>query len=258
MKNVLIAGCSYVQRMADSAGNDSYDDVVFRYASYGGQGLWKIEDVLQNMSKGNPPPSNHQILGKRSRSGRSVIHQNGVHHHIDIYDYIIVQLTTPIRNTIGDKDTTKMTCKFIDSFDEIGKDSAFEKNISEYKQKIKDINLLHKNVVFFLYNVGGYPFKHPVNYSDEIVEEMYKFFEDYNFIHLSFEGQPGYHFREKPSDDEEFVDYWYESWPPNLKGKYNEYCSMSKVPGVLIEDPHPNKKADIIALEKIYDYITKN
>ena len=228
MKKVLIAGCSFVQRMGPHTQNEIYDGVSFKYASFGGQGLWKIEQVLKYMSDLND------------------------------YDYVVVQLPAPVRNTVNGADTTERFCTLIDSFDEIGKEFAIKNSIDEYKQKIKDINILHDNIIFFWYNIVGYPFRHPFDYGDKIIGGMYKFFEDYNFIDLSFEGKPGYHLKERPETDEEFVDYYYKTYPSGLKGKYNDNCCLSKVPGTIVEDGHPNQKADLVALRKIYDYIVKN
>ena len=245
MKKVLVTGCSWVMRMGPHTQNEIYDGVSFKYASFSGQGLWKIEQVLKYMSEGRSVSPNHSW-------------NNGVHSYLNDYDYVVVQLPTPVRNTVNGADTTERLCTLIDSFDEIGKEFAIKNSIDEYKQKIKDINILHDNIIFFWYNIVGYPFRHPFDYGDKIIGGMYKFFEDYNFIHLSFEGKPGYHLKERPETDEEFVDYYYKTYPSGLKGKYNDNSCLSKVPGTIVENPHPNQKADLVALRKIYDYIVKN
>ena len=253
MKKVLIAGCSFVQRMGPHTQNEIYDGVSFKYASFGGQGLWKIEQVLKYMSEGRSISPNHNWNNGVRKPGQLTGYS-----YLNDYDYVIVQLPGPMRNNIDGASTTERIITLVDSFEKIGKEAALRKNIDDYKQKIKDINTLHNNIIFFWYNVAGVPFKHPINYGDEIIKEMHRFFEDYNFIHLSFEGKPGYHFSEEPCDDEEFIDYWYKTWPPNLKGKYNDICYMPKVPGTLVRDGHPGKKADLIALKKIYEYVLEN
>ena len=123
MKKVLVTGCSWVMRMGPHTQNEIYDGVSFKYASFSGQGLWKIEQVLKYMSDLND------------------------------YDYVVVQLPAPVRNTVNGADTTERFCTLIDSFDEIGKEFAIKNSIDEYKQKIKDINILHDNIIFFWYNI---------------------------------------------------------------------------------------------------------
>ena len=47
MKNILVIGCSWIQRMGVHNKDKRYDGFSFSYNSYGGQGLWKIQDVLK-------------------------------------------------------------------------------------------------------------------------------------------------------------------------------------------------------------------
>ena len=44
--------------------------------------------------------------------------------------------------------------------------------LDSYKQKIIDINKLHNNIIFFLYNVGGYPFRHPYDFGKSIDKQL--------------------------------------------------------------------------------------
>ena len=245
LKNVLIAGCSWVQRMGEHTVNEVYDGVSFKYASFGGMGLWKIKQVLECMSaRLTVSPQHHW--------------NDGVNCDLNDYDYVIVQLPCPVRNTIDGVDTTERICALVDSFDEIGKEAALKKNIDEYKEKIEQINTLHNNIIFFWYNLIGVPFKHPINYGDELIKDMEKFLENYNLIHLSLEGKAGYHIKEEHCDDEEFVKHWYKSWPPDLNTSYKKHLYMSAVPKTLVFDGHPNQQADLLALKKIYDYVIEN
>ena len=126
MKNVLVTGCSWVQRMKNHNKENLDNRFNFDYLSYGGQGIRKIKKILKKFNTSEE------------------------------YDTIIVQLPTPIRNKEDHTNTTELFCNFVDSFnnDEEEKKAA-EKMLDEYKQKIIEINKLHKDVVFFLYNVGG-------------------------------------------------------------------------------------------------------
>ena len=225
VKKVLITGCSWVLNIKEDTSEETYEGVDFDLASFPGQGLWKIKEVLSIRS------------------------------NLNDYDCVVVQLPTPVRNTPNGRDTTADLCRLIDSFDDDSKESVVKNSMNEYKQKVKEIDALHDNTIFFWYNLVGYPFKHPFNYGDEIINDLHKFFNDYNLIHLSFEGQSGYHIKERLEEDEEFVDYYYQNYPSHLNGKYNDNCYLSKVPGTIVEDGHPNQRANLIALKKIYDYI---
>ena len=54
------------------------------------------------------------------------------------------------------------------------KKRATEDLLRKYKNTILKINELHPNVHFFLYNTGGYPFRHPFWYYDDVVTNLDK------------------------------------------------------------------------------------
>ena len=86
---IFLTGCSWIQRMHRLTGGDmrtgEVDDVVIDYESFGGQGLWKIE--------------HHLKLDDFSQ-----------------YDFVVIQLPTPIRNEVHCINTTLRFKDFIKNF----------------------------------------------------------------------------------------------------------------------------------------------
>tara|TARA_R100001377_G_scaffold75574_1_gene52189 strand:+ start:17056 stop:17733 length:678 start_codon:yes stop_codon:yes gene_type:complete len=220
-KSILITGCSWIQKM------HKYNDTDFIYKSYGGQGLWKIYNSLKDL--------------KDSSS----------------YQGIVVQLPAPVRNHPTNISTTDRFNLFLNRIEKLGEQKAREESINEYKQKILDINKLHKNIVFFLYNVGGYPLRHPYDFGKEADKELINFFEENNlqYLYLSFEEESGYGITEENGVLRDFWEYYHTENPYNQKNKnFKKYWSIISPKGTIILDPHPNKKADIKALELIKNY----
>ena len=222
---ILITGCSWVQRMH----KQNYPkDIDIDLKSFGGQGLWRIKKHLKIVNT-------------------------------DIYDYIFIQLPTPIRNDEISISTTDKFNQFIKDIKEMGEDVASEKWLDEYRKKIVEINEMHDNVVFFLYNVGGYPLRHPYDFGKNIDKEMIYFLEESNLnhIYLSFEGKPGYGLNEDKCDDEEFWEYYHINNPNNQSDKdFKKYWSIISPRNWISIDPHPNEKANKLALDMICNYIT--
>ena len=221
---ILVTGCSWIQAMHKQQilrGND------FTFKSFGGQGLWRIESYLKDIQK-------------------------------DTFDFIFVQLPTPVRNEINSLSTTEKFNEFVDDIKKLGEKLAANKWLTEYKQKIIDINKIHKNIVFFLYNVGGYPFRHPYDYGMDIDNKMIEFFKKakLSYIDLSFEGIAGYGKNEDKCDDLEFWEYYHANNPKNQSDKdFKKYWSIISPKNWISIDPHPNEKADKIALEVMLDYL---
>jgi hypothetical protein len=216
MKKTLITGCSWIQEMYKY--NSKFD-----YASFGGQGLWKIYNYLR---EGN----------------------------IEGYETIIVQLPAPVRNHPNCTSTTDRFNNFLDSIKKSGEQKASKTQLDNYKQKILDINLLHKNIYFFLYNVGGYPLRHPYDFGENADKDFINWLKENNLnhLHLSFENQAGYGVKEKFEPDLEFWEYYHKENPHNRSDKqFKKYWSIIAPKNTIIFDPHPNKKADILALELI-------
>ena len=221
---ILITGCSWVQRMH----KQKYPkDIDIDLKSFGGQGLWRIEEHLKIFD-------------------------------VRVYDYVFIQLPTPIRNDAESKSTTSKFNKFINDIKKIGEKPAVDKWLNNYKQKIIDVNKLHKNIVFFLYNVGGYPLRHPYDYGVNIDNEMIEFLKqsDLNHIYLSFEGMAGYGMDEEKCDDSEFWEYYHINNPANQSNKdFKKYWSIISPKGWISLDPHPNEKANKDAIDMICNYI---
>jgi len=130
----LIIGCSWIRAMRLLKKINNFD---VQYVSFGGQGLWKISNYLKS-------------------------------HDLTIYDSIVVQLPTPIRNNAVSTSTTGKFNEFLIKIKKLGEQETSNKIMDDYKDKIFEINQLHDRVVFFLYNVGGYPFRHPYDFGVNI------------------------------------------------------------------------------------------
>jgi hypothetical protein len=215
---VLITGCSWIQKMHKISTD-------FNYKSFGGQGLWKIYNEIK-------------VNGKD-------------------YENIVVQLPTPIRNHPSCTSTTDRFNIFLKKIEQLGEERAAQDLLKEYKQKILDINKLHENIVFFLYNVGGYPLRHPYDLGKNADKELINFFRENNlkYLYLSFEGKAGYGLDEKEELDSEFWEYYHKENPHNQKNRtYKKYWSIIAPKTTIILDPHPNEKADRQAIELIKNY----
>ena len=179
---VLITGCSWIQKMWITDSN-------FYYKSFGGQGLWKIYNEINSNFKD--------------------------------YKNIVVQLPAPVRNHPTCRSTTNRFNIFLNKIKKLGEIKATQDLLEEYKQKILDINKLHKNIVFFLYNVGGYPLRHPYDFGENADKELINFFKENNLKHLylSFEGKAGYGLDEKEELDFKFWEYYHQEYPQDQKNK---------------------------------------
>ena len=220
---VLITGCSWIQDMHRQADNKDY---VFK--SWGGQGLWRIENYLQNIKT-------------------------------EKFDYIFVQLPTPVRNKIDCSSTTIRFKKFISDINKVGKEEAGKKWLNVYKEKIIDISKINENIIFFMYNVGGYPFRHPFDYGKDIEYKMVNFFKEssISYIRLSFENTSGYGVKEEKCEDWEFWNYYHKTNPKNQNKEFRKYWSIISPKGWISLDPHPNDRANKIAFGKINEFIKK-
>jgi|TARA_R100001163_G_C5055644_1_gene192089 hypothetical protein len=223
--NILITGCSWIQRMKNQK-HLVTDGMSFR--SFGGQGLCVIENHLNKCDTDN-------------------------------IDYVFLQLPTPIRNNFS-MSTTERFKEFVSDIKKMGEDGASKKWLDSYKQKIIDINKLHDNIIFFIYNVGGYPFRHPYDFGKSIDKQMLDFFEENGLksIYLSFEGQANYGIVEEICNDEEFWEYYHINNPKNRSDKdFKKYWSLISPKGWISIDPHPNSKADELAIKLMLDYVNE-
>tara|TARA_R110000824_G_scaffold60853_5_gene162340 strand:+ start:6308 stop:7081 length:774 start_codon:yes stop_codon:yes gene_type:complete len=164
-------------------------------------------------------------------------------------DYMIVQLPTPIRSVLNDKTSAMNTVGYMKEYQKlvstVGREAAINHLFGVYTQEIEKINDMHENVVFFLYNSGGYPFRHPVvlDTEEKFESRIENFFIEKRIksISLNFEGEPGYTVDEIDCLDDEMrtLD------PGNSKLSQNMWWLGNCVhpPEKLIIDAHPNKKA---------------
>jgi|TARA_R100000030_G_scaffold100468_2_gene93598 hypothetical protein len=221
---ILITGCSWVQRMH----KQKYPkDIDIDLKSFGGQGLWRIKQHFKIVNT-------------------------------DIYDYIFIQLPTPIRNDADSFSTSDKFRQFLKAIEEMGEDVASEKWLADYRKKILEINEMHDNIVFFLYNNGGYPLRHPYDFGEDADKEMIDFLEksNLNHIYLSFEGKPGYGLKEDKCDDDEFWDYYHRNNPMNSTSEmFKKYWHIVSPKGWISLDPHPNETANKEALDIICYYV---
>ena len=179
------------------------------------------------------------------------------------FDVVICQLPTIIRSHEG-MDTTDKHKKFVQSFEGMGEETAKEKLMTEYKNQILEMDKLHPNIVFFLYNTGGYPLRHPFDFGEDVDEKLIEFFKENNLkhIYLSFEGLPGYCKQEEDCDDLEYRDFAEKNMKRILKitkiyrDRMNlEYLVWQHPENRIIYDPHPSKRADKIAAKMVKEYI---
>ena len=218
---VLITGCSWVQSMKQQ--KTSFD---FELKSFGGRGIFYLNNYLKT-------------------------------NDINQYEHVVVQLPTPIRNNISSSSTTERFNVFINEINKTSEEKTAQKYLEQFKEQVLEISKLHKNVIFFLYNVGGYPFRHPYDFGDKADEQFIDFFTEkkLKFIYLSFEGQSGFGVKEQVCDDE-FWNYYHENNPSERSKEFQKYWSLISPAGVISIDPHPNHKADKIALNSIKNYIS--
>lgn len=175
--------------------------------------------------------------------GKGLDYLSGVLNNKELidYDYIVIQLPTPIRSIDkkNGKKTLGLLFDFIGSFKLLGEKKACSFLLSYYKDKILTISeKLESRVVFFLYNVGGYPFRCPFDFGRDIDLEFIDFFNsnELDYVYLSFEGRSGYGLKES-----------------NTKPMLNQHIVHPD--DCFIIDPHPNGKADKEAALVIERYI---
>jgi hypothetical protein len=237
---ILCTGCSWT----DVWPNHLPDSINFHKASLHGAGLGNL----------------HKLLVEKGSDKREFASKFGM---------IICQLPTPIRSHEG-ADTTDKHKKFVDSFGDKDDEENYleevakEKLLTEYKNKILEMNKLHPEIVFFLYNTGGYPLRHPFDFGEDVDEKLIEFFKENNLkhIYLSFEGVPGYCKQEEDCDDLEYKDFVEKNMKRVLKiksiyrNRMNEdYWVWQHPENRIIYDPHPSKRADKIAAKTVRKYI---
>ena len=112
-----------------------------------GHGLWYIHDVMNDLD-----------LSK--------------------FEKIIVQLPTPIRFKGSGGDTLKTMNEFIMN------GMTDKKLLEAYKKEIKSIFFDYQRCTFLLYNTGGYPFRYPWDFGEDVENEMLMYMADEYIPHI--------------------------------------------------------------------------
>ena len=206
---------------------------------------------------------------------------NHLKHHAKKFDDIIVQLPTPIRSFrdrfLFSYNTGNQFKNFIDSWNDesidviIDKTSfkkrAIEDLLRKYKNTILKINELHPNVHFFLYNTGGYPFRHPFDFGETIDKDMIDWFKykDIKHIYLTLENKPGFCTGEQHDVDDEYREYAMKQMskkalsPVGHKNRPEliDNWVAQHPPHCLVLNAHPNDNGDNMAAETVQKYLEK-
>jgi hypothetical protein len=173
-------------------------------------------------------------------------------------DFLIVQLPTPVRGILRDGAKPKInTRSYISKYESLEKTVGVEESrkdiISYYKLQLCEINSLHENVVFFIFNTGGYPFRYPYDFGDETQSEIIDYLKEANFNYFIVD------FESKPNCGVYEVDYD-ESYGKQVSKTLREKIAMANCihpPGKLILDPHPSEHAAIEALKICEKYLVR-
>ena len=156
------------------------------------------------------------------------------------YDAIIIQVPTPIRS-IKNTGLNTRGCldRFMDESRSLTERLCRKLTMDQYRQDAYKLASTIDGVLFFVYNVGGYPFRCPYEFGDDSEKKFTEWLTRKRIRHtlLSFEGKPGY---AKVERAEAMPDQW-----------FNPIDS----PGHRIHDPHPNPTADALAAKHIEEVL---
>lgn len=168
---------------------------------------------------------------------------------LDHYSSIVVQLPTPIRSFECkiENPAQRTRCMF-KAFVESGTGQSVL--LARYLDEAVQISELHPNVLFFLYNVGGYPFRHPFTFDQPGEPNIRRLFRELglDLITLSFEGKPGYAKKEEKVDPIVRSKYMVDQI---VHQGYGYEWNVEHPPDHVILDAHPNEKADRLAAKLI-------
>ena len=121
--------------------------------NFNGKGLWYIVNQLENDEKA------------------------------ERYNKIILQLPTPIRYRIDIPDTRR-------SIEEFKRSMMSERQvIDSYKKEIVKIINKYNSIIILLYETGGYPFRHPYDFGENVRREMIEFIGETRSIHVDFNNE---------------------------------------------------------------------
>ena len=124
-----------------------------------------------------------------------------------------------------------------------------------------------ENLVYFIFNTGGWPYRHPYNMAYHGIEDfeqtMLDWFEEsgMRYTYLNLQGQKGMCELEEDAPDKEFVErFGREYFDKQLGWKVPAcYSDIDMYPkDTIILDHHPSHKAQEIAVQHINDYLIRN
>ena len=228
MPEVLCCGCSWSTNYTKLLNEKWHVNVETHVKN--GAGLDIIEDSLKKW---------------KDRAGRKNI------------DWVIVQLPTPLRVTPHVK-TADFQRALVKNIKFKGKEIAERDLINLYLQRISKIGMYHENIVFFLYNTAGYPFRHPYDFGSGIENKVISHIEENGFKHvtLNLEGVPGMcrvETKMETEDEKERIKTRMVKIQKNYGGTY----IVQNPKNIFIVNGHPNKVADELAASLIDEYIKR-
>ncbi|HUW31155.1 MAG TPA: hypothetical protein VM223_06045 [Planctomycetota bacterium] len=176
-------------------------------------------------------------------------------------DWLVVQLPTPIRSAEASRTPLVNTAGtlgcfswFVKRFHGIGEKAARKELLRRYIQEIESINAMHKRVLFFHYNVGGYPFRSPFDFGAKIAGQLHSDLcaAGLHIVECDLGGLPGYAIKEHEGDRGKGPIVIHRSGKPiELDRRWH----VVDPPGRWIEDVHPNHRADLLAATAVEEYI---
>ena len=179
-------------------------------------------------------------------------------------DVLLVQLPTPVRGILRDGHRPRTNTKgyieaYKDLVETIGVEEAEEDLFSYYKKCLEEINSFHKNVVFFIFNTGGYPFRHPLDFGSTAQKEIISFLKEKKFNHLivDYEGLPDCGRIEQYGSKKDLERILNKPKSvPSYKSHIPDWLTNCiHPPGKIILDAHPNKDAALKAVAALEDYV---
>ena len=160
---------------------------------------------------------------------------------------------------------THFWCKTF--YEHMQEDENFlDEYLAYYCNLLKGYYEEQKNLVYFIFNTGGWPYRHPYNMAYHGVEDfeqtMLDWFEEsgMRYTYLNLQGQKGMCRKEEDAPNEDFIvrfgrEYYDKTLGWNVPSCYHDkdiYPSDG-----FITDHHPSPEAEIIAAKHIEAYLAK-
>jgi hypothetical protein len=180
-------------------------------------------------------------------------------------DILLVQLPTPVRSVLKDSLPLQNTSSYINDFERlkklVGKENANIEVLEDYKNHLISISKLHKRVIFLIFNVGGYPFRHPCDFGKECESNIIEFIKQQNFefVYRTFESQRGYSVNEIEVSElqkKELIESvkTQKTHTESYKSIYSHCIHPNET---FIIDAHPNELSASIFANDISKYLKK-